>query len=459
MKRKLFKTILFGAAVSAFTLAGCKKDNDGDGGTPPPDADRWITLSGALMDETAGDGNGGTMVYSIKVEDARNPDVSVKVFDEGMHVKSSRTARLQASADGNDLYNIQYTGDDGGIFNKYKVLGAGSFQNTGVEVDIEPYAGTSPRWVVAAPGIGIAVHATGVTTFTEGEAPNHVFKYRRGTARIVALDLDNPKILKTAEFPMTLSAEDEAAGYNIGRIDVPVINKAGNKVFIGASVSKVDPTALSYNASGQPVFATDNSVRGATKTIVVDYPSLENPKILVSTQATGNNNGYRSKMMFVGDDGHVYQATHGEGIGNGGAKILRISSSTNDYDNNYVLSLDQALGETDTYVETWIYAGDGIGYVVYSLVRPNGTGTSRTGGYVARVDLNAKTATKMNVPNGENLNFGQHQNIAIHGDEVFLPVTGVGLDGNIYIFNRKTGAMSVGAKLINKTGNRYIGAY
>jgi len=458
MKRNLFKTIMLTAAVTAFSL-GCKKDENIV--EPPETSDRWITLSGALMDEEAGDGNGGTMVYSIKLEDAKNPDMSVDVFENGMHVKSSRTARLQASEDGKELYNIQYTGDDGGIFNKYNVLGGANFQSTGAEVDIEPYAGTSPRWVVAAPGIGIAVHATGVTTVTEGTAPNHVYKYTRGNARVVALDLENPKILKTAEFPLALSEEDEAAGFYSGRIDVPVINKDGNKVFIGASISKYNPAALSYDSEGAPVFATDNSVRGGTKTLVVDYPNLDNPKIITSTQATGNNNGYRSKMMFVGTDGHVYQATHGEGIGKGGAKILRISSATNDYDNSYALSLDQALGETDTYVETWRYVGDGIGYVIYSLVRANssGSGSSRTGGYIARVDLNNKTATKMNVPNGENLNFGQHQNIALHGDDVLIPVTGVGLDGNIYVFNRKTGEMSVGAKLINKAGNRYIGAY
>src|SRR5690606_1500016 len=131
-------------------------------------------------------------------------------------------------------------------------------------------------------------------------------------------------------------------------------------------------------------------------------------------------------------------------IGKGGSKILRISSTTNDYDNSYVFSLDQALGETDTYIETWRNVGDGIGYVIYSLVRSNGgSGSTRTGGYIARVDLNAKTATKMDVPNGENLNFGQHQNIALVGDEVFIPVTGIGLEGNVYVFNRKTGSMTV----------------
>jgi len=457
MQRTFLKPLMLGAVVAAFTFTGCKKDNNGGDPLPPADEDRWITLSGAMMQDEAGDGNAGTKVYSITAEDAKDPGVSVNVFDNGMHVKSSRTARLQASEDGEELYNIQYTGDDGGIFNKYLVKGGADFQNTGAEVDIEPYAGTSPRWVVAAPGTGIAVHATGVATVTEGEGANLTYKYTRGTARIVALDLANPRILKTAEFPLALSEEEEASGFYCGRIDVPVINKAGNKVFIGMSISKYKTDSYTINSSGVPVFASDNSVRGATKTLVVDYPNLDNPRIIASENATGNNNGYRSKMMFVGEDGNVYQATHGEGAGKGGAKILRISGSTNEYDNDYVVSLDAALGETDTYVETWRYVGDGIGYVIYS--KYTGEGNARSGGYIARVDLNAKTGTKMNVPNGSNLNFGQHQNIALHGDHVFIPVTAVGEDGNIYIFNRKTGEMSVGAKLINKPGNRYIGAY
>src|SRR5690606_39999597 len=50
-----------------------------------------------------------------------------------------------------------------------------------------------------------------------------------------------------------------------------------------------------------------------------------------------------------------------------------------------VFSLDQALGVQDSYIETWKYAGDGIGFVVYSIVNNAG---ERTGGHIARIDLN-----------------------------------------------------------------------
>lgn len=57
------------------------------------------------------------------------------------------------------------------------------------------------------------------------------------------------------------------------------------------------------------------------------------------------------------------------------------------------------------------------------------------------------------------MNFRQIQNISLEGDDVFIAIAPVGKDGNIYVFNRKTGDMVVGAKLINKTGNQYIGVY
>ena len=455
MKRKIFTMMICGFAAFAISLSSCSKDSNTENIEQESD-ERWITVSGALMQDEPGDGDGGTMVYSVSSADAKNPNTSINVFENGMNVRSSRTARLQASADGQYLYNIQYTGADGGNFNRYRVTGGSNFIVDGAEVQTQEYVTTSPRWVKAAEGIGVAVNVAAVTTVYDGVSPNFVFRHRRGTASILSLDLNNPQILATNSFPLALSAADEAAGYNIGRLDAPVINRAGNKVFIGAQVSKVNPARFTIGATGVPTFTADNAIRGGSKTLVLDYPSLRNPTLITSTQAIGNTNGYRSTMMYVGTDGNIYQASHGEGVGRGGSKILRINSSTNDYDNSYVFNLDQALNVTDSYIETWRYVGDGIGYVIYSLVNSAG---SRTGGYIARVDLNARTATKFTIPGEETLSFNQYQNIAVDGDDVMIVVTPVSQDGNIYIFNRRTTAMAVGARLINRTGNRYIGIY
>ncbi len=450
MKNKFLSTVLCGVAATTLVISSCKdKSND----TPEIQSDRWITISGSLMDQEAGDGNGGTMIYSVTPDQAKDPNVSINVFDEGMHVKSSRTARLQASADGKFLYNIQYTGDDGGIFNKYSVHGKKDYRSVGAEVATADYVSTSPRWLKAAEGVGVAVRASANDIVYTGVTPNFVFQKRTAKTDVITLDLNDPKITKNTSFDLSLSDEEVAEGYYVSRIDVPVINKVGNKVFIGAAISKVNTSSPTIGTDGFPIFATDNaSAKSWAKTLVLDYPSLANPKLITSNKTRGNTNGYRSTQQYVATDGHVYQATSGQAAGTGGSKILRINSATNDYD-DYEFSLDVALGVTDSYINTWKYAGDGIAFVVYAI------GGSGGGSYIARIDLNAKTATKYTILNGADLNSRQIQNVTQYGDDVYIAIAPVGLDGNIYVFNKTTGVMTVGAKLVNKVGNQYIGTY
>src|SRR5690606_10358556 len=353
----IVKFAFLGLTLSALSFAGCTKD-DSIGTNPDPEnpENRWITVSGALMKDEAGDGNGGTRVFSVTPQEAKNPDFSINVFDNGAGVRSERTARLQASADGNYLYNIQYVGADGGVFNKYKVNGGKNLVMEGAEVETADYVSASPRWLKAAEGVGVAVRAAAKDPVYTGTAPNFVYKETISDINVISLDLNDPKITETASFELALTEEERAAGYYIHRMDVPVVNKAGNKVFIGMAVNRYNTTSFTID-QGLPVFTVDRQAQKTwAKTLVLDYPSLENPKILTSDKTRGNTNGYRSTMQYVGTDGHVYQATSGELVGTGGSKILRISSETNDYDDSYVFSLDEALGLQDTYIETWKYA-------------------------------------------------------------------------------------------------------
>ena len=265
------------------------------------------------------------------------------------------------------------------------------------------------------------------------------FKYYRGEATVLSLDLMNSAIKDYKKYELPLSAAEELQGHHIFRLDAPVLNKAGNKLIIGTWMRKTNPLT-GTNESG--------FTRLGSKSVVVDYPSLANPKVITSTVGDGDTSGYRSFNAFVGDDGNIYQATQ---RGANGSHILKINQS-NEYDNSYVFSLDTALGVTNTYVDAWRYAGNGIAYVLYTH-----GGTDQ--GYVARIDLNAKTAEKVNLPYDADLDFGQYQGFVVDGDEVYIAVTPVGKDGNIYILNSKTGAITKGAKLKNKAGNHYIGVY
>lgn len=438
MKKRLFKQAIFGmATLIACTMSSC--NNDG----PSPDdggdrGERWITVAGALMQDEPGDGNGGTRVYAVSVENAKDPGYSIDVFDNGFGVKSQRTARLQSSNDGSFIYNIQYVGADGGVFNKYDVQGGGSFPEADVAVNTQPYVGSNPRWGKINEQIGIAVNIASPTNVVEND--NYIRTI--GEATVLAIDLENVLIEGSQTFHFNLSAEEEAQGYHIWRLDAPQLNAAGNKLYISAWMRKNIPGTTEQDQGAD---------RLGTKTIVMDYPSLANAEIITSGIATGDATGFRSPHITqLAEDGYVYQGTHRELAGTGGSHILRIGSD-NQYDDDYVFSLDEALSVTDSYIETWKYAGGGIGYV---LLRHGG----ESKGYVARVDLNARTADFVNIPGNPNFTFSQYQSILSHGDEIFMALAPVGQDGNIYIFNR-AGEVTQGAKLINKLGNQYIGVH
>lgn len=471
MKTNLFKTTLLSTAIAIGAFTSCEKD---DNNTPneqieasgPDNKERqFITLTGAFPDENGTAGNGGTKAFAITAEQAANPNFEVDIFNQGYGLRSQRTARVQGSKNGNFLYNIQYTGNDGGIFNKYIVQGENKFTDTQEEVNTASILGTAPRWVVAAEGIGVGVYASSqVTGSTEGAGAEFVSV--KSTAKIAVLDLDNPtmKYVKQ-EFEIPFSAEQIQQGYQIGRIDVPILNKAQNKLFIGCNLTRIDVTKpASVNANGAQSWATTANELG-TATLVLDYPSLENPKLIFNANGDANNHSYRTMSQYVGTDGHIYQAT-----GTSGSQILRISSSTNQYDESFKFDLQTALNSSNKLaIRAWKYVKDGLGLVLY-------TETGVDGGYLALIDLNSNTATKLATDNQQSVgfsglsasqnagvaltgSFGQFQNIGIIGTKLYVPMTPNGEDGNLYIIDVANKSISKGAKLKNQSGSFYIGAY
>ena len=149
MKRNFFSIKTFATiAMATGLLASCSSDDSPiDPGQEPGENEdgRWITVAAARMGENPGDGNGGTLIYSISSEDAKDPNVSIEPFDNGFIVPSNRTARLQSSEDGSTIFNISYAGDTGGNYTKYNVNGGQNFEQTGSEIRIAPYVCSAPR--------------------------------------------------------------------------------------------------------------------------------------------------------------------------------------------------------------------------------------------------------------------------------------------------------------------------
>jgi hypothetical protein len=473
MRTNLLTKALFGAVIALSTMTACKKDKGDD--TPqvsgPDNMERkYITLTAAFPDAEGTAGNGGTRAYAITLAQAQDPNFEVNAFTNGYGLRSQRTARVQGSKNGNFLYNIQYTGTDGGIFNKYLVNGGKDFVDTREEVNTEPILGTSPRWVIGGEGIGIGVYAAAVIQGSAAAGAGATFIDVVSTAKIAVLNLDDPQITRQTEFVIPFTAAQTKDGYQIGRIDMPILSKDKTKIFIGCNLTRTDVTKPSgVNAtSGAQTWSTATSTLG-TATLVVDYPSLANPKLIYSTQSTFGNNGYRTMIQHLGDDGNIYQAT---GVNTTGQPhILRLSGSTNEYDNTYLFDLKTALGSSvNVAIRAWRYIKEGKGLVLY-------TQTGVDGGYLALVDLTAKTATKLTTDNqtdigfsGRSANtatgvtaitgtFSQFQNIGVAGDNFYVPMSPNGVDGNLYIINYKTGAVVKGAKLKNQSGSFYLGAY
>src|SRR5690606_20144076 len=298
--------------------------------------------------ENPGDGNGGTLIYSMSSVDAKDPTVSIAPFDNGFIVPSNRTARLQASEDGSTIFNISYAGDTGGNYTKYTVEGGQKFKPTGSQVSIAQYVGAAPRWIKLFDGdkTGAAVYVSTEHEFdtngTENDVTDDTYLRTEATMGIVTLNLQDSEINNYKEHSVKLSPEDEANGYYISRIDMPTLNAAGDKIYIGARLSKVDP------ATGETVSGFEML---GSKTIVLDYPSLENPTVITSTVGHGNTNGYRSINAFE-LDGAVYQANQSDPEG---SYILKIGADNN-YDDSYVFNLDQSLVFNDAYILAWLHS-------------------------------------------------------------------------------------------------------
>ena len=449
MKINSFKFLTLAALSSLSILTSCSNDDNNNGqSTQPVTEDRWITVAGAIMGSTdpiPGDGNGGTIVYSISKNDAKDASKTFDVFENGFLVPSNRTARLQSSQDGSTLFSIAYSGSNGGEYSKYNVGGGQNFTANGALVNISQYAGTSPRWVKLFDGdqTGVAVNVTTPTVVTE--AGN--YSRTRGTATVISLNLANSFISETKSYEIPLTTAEEVLGHHIFRLDAPVLNAAKNKLIIGTWMRKTNP-ATGINET--------TFTHLGSKSIVVDYPSLENPTVITSTVGFGDTSGYRSFNSFVGDDGNIYQATQRDASG---SHILRIDAN-NQYDNSYVFSLDTALGLSGTYIENWRYAGNGKAVVAYTH---NGAAVSSLSGqaqsFLALVDLNTKTAQTLTLPYNTDMYFFQYQGYVVDGNEVYVTAAPVGQDGRVYIINILDGTVTPGAKLINKPGNHFIGAF
>lgn len=423
---------LFLGGVLAIALIGCSKSEGtkGDTDDDPIGSERKY-FNVVVSTSTEGD----TEVYSQAFEDLSQGVISVK--GQGYELPSTRTARPIASNSGEVLYNLHY---GGGTISKYYSLGGDDYAQTG-DITFSLFLGTAyARWTKIDDNNAI-LHsiASGDIVKTATGA------YKKSKASLLMLNLTQfsfgtaPIEAKTFEVPRT-TWDDENDAY-VGRIDAPVV--VGGKAYYGMSKSKLNPDN-GENISG--------FVDYPATSLVVDYPSLENPKLISSAVGKGQNYGYRLPVAHA-YKGSVYQMSREPG------HLLKMTDGA--YDDSYVFDLADALGiPTGVGSHGWFYVGNGIGYALYydSVL---GAGSTAKAWGVARVDIVNRTAIAMNVP--DDLYLFQYQNAVVGKDgHLYMALTPVGGEGNIYIFDpniNTADGFKKGAKLVTGGGISYVGIF
>lgn len=429
MKSKL-KPYLNMALAASFALAtsACSTDDDTPNpGTGGETEDRNYTVALAV-------GSGGSSTtYVQSLQDLSSGSISFDGY--GFEVPSTRTARIFASGDGEELFDLDY---GGGRVYKFDVNGGEAYSQVS-ETNVEVAIGTThPRWTKVSEEYAL-LHNVVSEQVWNGEE----YVGPKATARLVSLSLDDLEIETIEEFEIP-QGEDAGTNDYVFRIDAPIV--VGNKAYYGVGKRGYNPN------TDENVTATYSSV----ETLVVDYPSLTNPT-LISTNvdgARGATNGYRTPVAQVDEQGDVYQLIT---VPDNTYDTFILRMRDGEYDETYSFNLDDLLGK-NTRSNGWFYVGNGIGYVPYANSDEGELGDPVWS--VARIDLYNNTAVKLNLP--ENLWLQQYQNAVVVDGMLHMAIAPVGQEGNIYIFDPESTSpdgFTTGASLQSGADAYYIGIY
>lgn len=377
------------------------------------------------------DGNDGTLVQAHA--DLTSGTITFNGF--GFEVPSTRTARVYASNDGKYLYNLNY---GGGTVAKY-LAGGGQTYTRVNETNVQYAIGTThPRWTKVDDEYALLHNI--IIEHQYSDAAGTEYTHTASNAALVSINLSNMSMGAVERFVVPRSQEDIDKNIHIWRIDAPAVHNG--KAFYGVAKRRYNPET-----------GTNTNVPYAATSIVVDYPSLTNPKVISSTVANGSSYGYRTPVAHVDEKGDIYQ------IAGSPSFILKIKDE--DYDNSFVFSLSEKLGlGVQVASDGWFYVGNGIGYVpFYDIAKGNSEAAAAWG--VARVDLYNGTAIKMNVPGP--LWLRQYQYSVLGNDgKFYMALAPVGGEGHIYMFDPASTSpdgFTTGAKIQAAAGQFYIGIF
>ncbi len=397
MRTNIFNKLLYGLAISA-TLFSCDKEIPNNGNQTNEGS--FIFNVVASIDQQGS----SSPTYSQAHTDLSTGEISFK--GAGFEVPAVRTARVYASENGRVLYNLSY---GGGTLHRYELgKGAHNYLQTH-EINVAPSLGTAyPRWTKVSEENAL-VHNVNAKENIYDEATGLEYQYTKAIASFVNIDLSDMGIISqnAVEIPRNIPVLQKDKYLYVFRIDAPAI--LDGKAYYGLAMSRKNPE---NTAESDPNW---NRIYPAT-TLVVDYPSMKNPSLTTHNTSKGSTYGYRCPVAHVYNNA-IYQ------IGDDG-RMLKLKDGV--YDNSYDFNISTALG-FEVGTQGWYNMGDGIGYCFFEKLDTEEWG-------IARIDLNSKTAIKMNVPAG--LDLFSYQMAKEKDGKLYMSLNPVGKDGNIYIFDK-----------------------
>ncbi|MFI1771245.1 hypothetical protein [Thalassobellus citreus] len=431
-----FKNFLKLACITALIITTFSCDTNDDDTPEIPDASTLRSYH--LVVGSSSTGNSATYTQGATVEELNDPNTTFTFKNYGFEVPSTRTSRVYSSNDGKTLFNLNY---GGGEISKYDYT-SGQNYSLSLTTDIQTVMGTAyPRWTKIDENYAMLHAVATENLYDDPSAASPIYKRTKATITMALVNLQTMSVIENTSFEFPLSETEAAKGIYVSRIDAPVVTNG--KLYYGVAKSIYDPLT---DARGTMVYEN-------VETLVIDYPSLENPATLISTLAEGPTNGYRTPVAHKDENGDTYQL-----VTSGDVSMLKISNGA--YDTSYgKFNIKSLLGHNAEANTGWFYVGNGIGYIP---VLNTDEGDSASSNWdIVRVDLYNKTAVTMNIP--IDLWLRQYQWASVIEGKLYMALASLGGEGHVYIFDPTSTSVdgyTKGAKLeTGTTDASYIGLF
>jgi PKD repeat protein len=345
---------------------------------------------------------------------------NLSFVDNGTQLEADQAARIITS--GNYLYSLNY---GSGILTQLKLMESGEYTIT-KEINAGLSVGTNrPRFKLANE---TTIMVYNVTVEPVKDSNDDIVD-NTCTLRLASISIPELSIANLTEFVIPQSENAKMGGtigYHPMRVDGPVIS--GDKIYFGLMhLDMSDPTI-------PPPFRKPKQT--GLETLVFDFPSFDNGKVVESDQASGHTSGYRAPAMHVDENGDVYQSNWFMAANSfdlsGGDKTVISRLKDGDYDDSYLFNVSEALGlSTNAATVGWFYVGNGIGYMPIQM-ESEGHYFQENSWTLARVDVYNKTATRMSIPNAQLFSY---ENGVVYDGKFYMAIGPIGGDAYVYEFD------------------------